>query len=654
MPLSSEKKPPIRQPADHQSSLENLEHRLYSRTPPPLRHDEEFLGEERHVRIAPEWTSEAERKESALYSLIAKVMPWLKRLLIVSIIFFLFAAGIGLYGIWRGGNSVSPQNVSVDVTGPVGTGAGEEMNIDIAIGNTNAIDLASVDLLVEFPDGTRKPENLNEALPRYRDALGPLLAGGHLSRRLSLVPFGEEGEHKTIAVTVEYRPKDSNAIFSRKVAYEFSISSAPVIFKLGIPKEVNSDQVFETTINLSSNSSATQENLLVKAQYPFGFQFVESEPEPSFGTDTWLLGDLPSQGKRSIRIKGKLQATEEEERTFHFSVGTQNPKDEKQLGTVFLTEAPSVLIQKPFINLDLLVNGKEGKTFVARSGQTIRADITWENNLTAKVANLEITAKLVGDIYNRTSVSAADGFYDSGLGEVLFDQRKTARFAALSPGANGTLSFTFATLPVATDPSSFKNPQMTIEVTARGKRLDEQGLYQDVVSSVQKEIKIATVLALSSRLLHEDGPFTNDGPIPPRAEQETTYTVVWSLSNASNGIANTSVSAVLPSYVKWLGGVEPSSEEVAYTPVGGKILWNVGELEAGTGVGAPPREVSFKVSLVPSLSQVGAAPTVVGESSARGTDRFTTSDVNSNTRPALTTGSLGDAGATAKSGIVVK
>ena len=641
-------------PRERESGLERLEHRLYSRTPPPLRHDEEFIGEEKHVRIAPEWTSEAERKESAFYSIAATAMPWLKRLLIASVLFFMFTVGIAFYGVWRGGNTVSPQNISVELRGPVGVGAGEEMSLEIAVRNGNAIDLASVDLLVEFPDSTRKQGSLEESLLRYRDALGEIPAGNAASRKLFFVPFGEEGEQQTIRVTVEYRPRDSNAIFSKKTEHTFAINSAPVLFTLEIPKEVNADQTFEVTIDLRSNSSVVQENLLVKAEYPFGFQFVQSSPEPSFGKDTWLVGDLPPQGTRTLVIKGKLQATEKEERTFRFSLGTQSIKDEKQLSTVFLSEMSSILIQKPFILLDLLVNGKEGKTFVGRSGQTVRADITWVNNLAAKVANLELTAKLSGDIYNKATVSAANGSYDSTAGTILWDQRKMVQFAAVEPGKDGTVSFSFTMLPLAASAASLKNPQMTIEVTARGKRLDEQGLYQDVVSSVQKDIKVATVLALSVRLLHDDGPFANSGPIPPKAEQETTYTVVWSLSNASNGVANTKVSAVLPAYVKWLGDINLPSERITYSPVGGEVVWDVGDIAADTGIRTPPREVSFRVSFLPSLNHVGTAPTVVEESVARGTDRFTGVEVSSNIRPALTTQMLGDPRAAEASGIVTR
>ena len=152
LPEKDTQSPAVPSQQKHESSLEHLENRLYSRTPPPLRHDEEFIGEEKHIRIAPGWTSEAERKEATLFSIVSIVMPWLKRLFIASILFFLFAAGIAVFGFWRGGNTLSPQNISVEVIGPVGAAAGEELPVEIVIRNDNKQSLNSVDLLIEFPD----------------------------------------------------------------------------------------------------------------------------------------------------------------------------------------------------------------------------------------------------------------------------------------------------------------------------------------------------------------------------------------------------------------------------------------------------------------------------------------------------------------------
>lgn len=615
-------------------NLENLEHQLYSRTPPPLK-KESWSSEERHIRIAPGWTEEAERKESALLGVIGKIMPWIKRIFIASILFALFAGSVALYGFWRGANTVSSQNITISVLGPVAAPAGEELFLEVNVANYNDLELSAADLLIEYPDGTRKPSDISEPLLRYREALGAIAPQGTVSRRLSMMPFGEEGARKSIKVSLEYRPKDSNAIFSRKAEYEFAISAAPVTVTIENPREVNSGQTFETVVEIASNASSVIKKLSLKAEYPVGFQFQEGSPAPTFGKDTWLLGDLKPQAKRTVRIKGRIDAVEEEARTLRFSVGTESPKDEKLLGTVFLSEVAELTVKRPFVSLDLLLNGEKGKTFIARGTGPYRADVVWQNNLPTLISDVEITAKLEGSIFERSSVHGG-GFYDSSISSVIWHKRVDPNFASIEPGDGGTLSFTFELLPVATNPSLYKNPSMQIHVFARGKRLDELGAYQEVMSSFTKEIRVASTLSLQSRVA-----YGGSGPVPPKAEQETVYTVTWALSNSSNGVSDARVAAILPSYVKWVGSLDANAS-VAYNPLGGEVVWEVGDVESGTGIGKAPREVSFQVSVAPSLSQVNTQPVLIGDAVATADDRFTGIKVESNRRPALHTGSTQD------------
>lgn len=645
MSLPEENQPLNEKPSD----LEDLERRLYSRTPPPLRRDEEGLSEH-HIRIRPAWNKEEE--PGTAFRIFATIMPWLKRLFIASILFFLFAGAVAFYGFFRGGNTVSPGNISLSVLGPVSAPAGEELSFDISITNDNKIALESVDLIVEYPAGTRKPEDLGAELLRFREALGALPPGGSVSRRLAFVPFGEEGEKKEVRLRAEYRPAGGSATFSKTAQYEFLLNAAPLTVAVSASPEVNSGQPFEITVDVTSNASAVIRSLLLKAEYPVGFALESATPPPAFAGNIWQLGDLKPEGKRTVRIRGIVEAAEEEERTIRISVGTASPRDERVLGTVFLTETPSVVVRKPFVGLSLALNGESGKEFVARSAQTVRADIIFANNGAAKVSDLEITARLDGAVWTRSSVAPQGGFFDSNISSIVWDKRSRSLFSELSPGESGTVSFSFATAPVSTDPALFKNPEMMIHVFARGKRLDENGAYRDVVSSLSKKIKIASTLSLGTRLLWSGGPFANTGSVPPKAEAETTYTVSWSLSNSSNSVSGVKVSAVLPAYVRWLAKWSPQSERVSYNAVGGEVVWEAGEIAPGTGFGTSPRELSFQVAFLPSLSQVGSAPTIIGEVAAEGDDRFTGARVRSNTRPALTTSSLEEGGG--GSGVITK
>ena len=53
------------------------------------------------------------------------------------------------------------------------------------------------------------------------------------------------------------------------------------------------------------NASKPASSMLVKIDYPTGFQFTSSKPEPSFGNNIWNLGDLSPGAENNILINGK-------------------------------------------------------------------------------------------------------------------------------------------------------------------------------------------------------------------------------------------------------------------------------------------------------------------------------------------------------------
>lgn len=163
----------------------------------------------------------------------------------------------------------------------------------------------------------------------------------------------------------------------------------------------------------------------------------------------------------------------------------------------------------------------------------------------------------------------------------------------------------------------------------RGKRLSEQNVPEKIDSTLIRKVKISSDLVLSSGGKYSTGPFQNTGPIPPRAEEETTYTIVWYVNNSSNQVSNVQVTASLPSYVEWMGTVSPANEEVMFNPVGGLITWNLEEVSPGTGTVLPRREIAFQVKILPSLSQLGRSPVLVNEQTITGFDRFVEREISS-------------------------
>jgi hypothetical protein len=193
----------------------------------------------------------------------------------------------------------------------------------------------------------------------------------------------------------------------------------------------------------------------------------------------------------------------------------------------------------------------------------------------------------------------------------------------LEAGESSSVRFSFSPLPPVSSNQLLTNPTIVAEVTVRGKRISEAGVPEEVKTVMTQNVKITSRAQFAARAVYFVGPFINIGPIPPKVENETTYTIIWSLVNTSNTITNTRVRGVLPPYVKWAGSVSPGKENITYNRNTNEVLWTPGDIVAGTGVGQPPREVAFQVVLTPSLSQIKTTPALVSDVNFSGTDLFT-------------------------------
>jgi hypothetical protein len=445
--------------------------------------------------------------------------------------------------------------------------------------------------------------------------------------------------------------ESSNAILVREQEYAVLLSAAPVSLSVISPKEVISGQDAQFTVQVASNSPTPLKDLMLKAEYPFGFTYSEGNQKPRYGDNVWELGDLAPGGKRSIIVKGKLIGQDADEKFFRFYVGSRSEKNDKELGVTYIVKPVSLVLSEPFLSATLAINGSKSNTTVVQTGRTVRGDVEWKNNLNSTILDGEIRIKFTGQSLDRQSVATEGGFFNSSDNTLIWSSETDKDLSTIEPGQSGRLGFSFATLGSGVT-QSLKNPELALEVSVAGRRVDENGVPEQVKSASKYTLQLATDLLLMSKATRTIGPFTNTGPFPPRAEQETTYTVTWTVSNSSNTADNVIVKTTLPAYVRFTNLVSPSSESVTYSPVGGTVTWDVGTVDAQSTSGKK-REVSFQVALKPSISQVGLAPILVNEQTVKGQDRFTSVEVGSS-RPQQTTRLTADPSVQFTDGIVVE
>jgi len=632
---------------DKFTRIDDLQRKMYSRGTEGVRGVREHDLRQTTSDAKTSW-EDAPLPKNVTTQARPKVLRWF---LAGSTVFFCLAFVYVAYLYFGGSNTVSSQNIIVTVTGPVSTKGGDPLSLQVSVKNNNATALEVADLLVEFPDGTRDSTDLSKALPRMRIGLGDIKPGASVNGLVSATLFGEEHSSQTIKMTVEYRVLGSNAIFYKESLYPIVISSTPLSVMVDAPDEATSGQTMNLSVTVTSNATEVIKGVVLAAEYPSGFTFSTSNPIPTSGGNTWVLGDIPPGGKRAIAVKGVLVGEDSDVRVFRFNVGIARNSADSSIDTPFGSVTEQVSIARPFVGLSLSVNGSTEDAVAIKSGKPVRITATYTNNLSVPVSDAKIGFVLSGDALDKASVSVDKGFYRSIDNVVLWDKSTFPALASIAPGDSGTVSLTLSSRSLSQGIGTFVNPTIVVEGSVKGTRVEGDRVPDEIIGSVKKTLRVDSDTSLNSRILYYSGPLQNSGPIPPRVERKTTYTVVWTITNGSNDMDNTAVSAILPSYVEFVP--VSGAEKVSWNQNDGTVTWNAGTVKAGIGFGASPREAVFQISFLPSVSQIGGSPTLVGDITLSGVDRFTGSKL-SIVRPALDTKLFSDPGAKQGDETVVK
>jgi len=605
--------------------IRRLKQRLYSRKSDPVVHRERRELHERDFGVAEEWEPDEimPKKE--------KRISFVKILLIISVVFFVGSVGVSTW-LFLGGENISHKNVVIEIEGPASIGGGEELGLQITIINRNPVAIDDVDLIIEYPAGTRAATNINVELPRYRESLGTILPGEEVRRSVRSILFGEEGSVKDINVAIEFRVEDSNAIFFNDTNYQLSLSTSPLSLVIETLKEAISGQEIEINVKITSNSKDVIKDVLLQIEYPFGFLFEEGSPNPIFANRLWKLGDIPPEEEKEITLRGTLSGQDGEERIFRFCTGIESEAEPNTLDTCFINSIESIFVKRPFITLDLALDGNDADIHVARGGRSVRGDIRLTNNLPTQLFNGEVKVKLSGDILNEFSIDVDKGFYDSITNTITWSKSTGASLGSIPAGKTNQVSFSFAPFGLSSG-VPFRNPEIDLDVSIQANRISEDQVPEEILSTLSRKVRISTDLILSSKSLHFTGVLPNSGPVPPRAEQTTTYAIVWSVTNSSNQVRDAVVVASLPSFIEWGDLVSNPSEDISYNPVGGQVIWRLGDISPGTGSVTPAREIAFQVRLTPSLSQIDSVPNLVNDQRLTGIDEFVNRPLTSTRRP---------------------
>jgi len=600
---------------DHLNKIEDIKRNLYNPNDKAMSHQREGILHPVVHNVGKEWQDEKIDKEYGIADKTNKSHSSIfKKFFVASLIFFIGALGFAFYKFSNNDSSVSSDKIGIAIVGNSFTKGGDDLPLQIEIVNNNNASLELANLIIEYPKGAE--DSTIDVVRLPRDSIGTIKSGESVIRNIKVKLFGEEKSIRNIKISLEYHPQGSNAIFTKDKYYPVTISLSPLSLSVASPSSTSSNQTISFDVTTTLNTSLPQENSILQVTYPNNFIFESAIPAPSLGNSVWDLSSISVNNPLVVKIKGRLIGQDGDEQVFHAYAGITGETNQSVVNVVYSSLLQKILITKPFLDARILVNGQDQSEYVVLENETVDVDISWSNNLSTRITDGEIIVNLSGNVFDKNTVNPKNGFYDSINNQIIWDRNSIPQLSEINPGERGDIIFSFKpTFPSGVS-NFIKDPQVSIKVSIKGREPLLGSTYNDVNNFSEKIVKILSNFQIVSSASY------SLGSNPPKAETETTYLVTWTLSNSVNSITQAEARAILPIYVKW-GGLPPgTSDNLAYNEVTHEVIWNIGSVLPNTGI-TSNREVSFLVSIRPSLTQVNSVPQLMKEVSLSGKDLFT-------------------------------
>ncbi|MDB4984194.1 MAG: hypothetical protein JWM20_373 [Patescibacteria group bacterium] len=551
-----------------------------------------------------------------------------KKIFFGSLGVLVIAIAIFAFSFLTGGNTISSKNVEITITAKTFVDGGESLPVDVTIVNKNKLPLELATLTLQYPEGNA--QNPDAVATISRD-IGTMAVGETRNESFNIKLYGQQNAVENLSAHLQFDVSGSNAIYGSDQIFAVTIRTSPVLLTLDAPDSAIPNQEIPLRFNVVGNGTATLSNTALVLSYPPEFAYTRADPIPSFQNNVWDLGDLPPGANRTITVYGKFSGALNSAQAIKASIGAQNANNQAVLDTVYNDIAQVIPLSKAFLATQISVNGKTNPTVAIGPAEAVQVLVPLQNTLSVPITNAEIHVALSGTAYDPTLVRAGSGYFKSDTNEIVWTAQQTPELASLAPGQTSQVSFSITPKKFSAG-TGVTNPSIKISASVIG--YGAGGVKQAATDIDQKTILINSDLNLLASTLHYSGGIANTGPMPLQPNKETTYTLVWQITNFRNRVTGVTVTTTLPTNVTWKDVELPASERanVTYNSVTKTLQWNVGDVPAGTGTAAATKTISMKVGITPSSQQSGSIADLTGPITIMGHDTFTGTDMTINHR----------------------
>ncbi|TSD01632.1 MAG: Uncharacterized protein Athens071425_361 [Parcubacteria group bacterium Athens0714_25] len=604
-------------------SLDNLNEKIND--PNTEIDNKEFFGENKGL-AENNFQSSGERKWNRIASwLDDETLRIIK--LFGMVLGVLFLLGAIAYGVFRYSQTAfSEDRVIVEVEGPVEINSAEIIKYKIKYKNNNRADLNNAELAISYPENFKPEGNSNfesEGENNSRIKLGKIKSKSEGSVEIQGRFYAPINYTLIIKASLKYVPSNFSSSFQSDGQKGLDVKTSAVEVSIDAPREVLSENKVEYIIAYQNTSTVSFDNLKLKVYFPDGFEIGDSSVPIFEGSGTWNIGGLAPGQKGEVKISGIIRGSRGDVKSIKAVIGQS--RQDRELLVYESREAVSKIVALP-LSISQTVNGQ--KSLNVNPGESLKYEISYRNDGDIGLRDLILTVKIDSPVLDFSKLNlGGKGSYDADKKEISWKASDFPQLAKIDPNQGETISFS---IPVKEkiDVNGSGDKNFSIESVAK---IDSPDVTYPAVgineSTSRAIVKMNSKVILGVGSYYNNSDIKTSGPIPPVVGQETEYVIQWTISNISNDIGDVSAIASLPTGAKWKEEIFPKDENVEYNNRTNEIVWKPGKIDAGTGVLNQSKSVSFKISVVPQVNQVGMAVALLGKTTLKAKDLFTGADI---------------------------
>lgn len=496
---------------------------------------------------------------------------------------------------------------------------GIPFDMRVGVSNSSGNVLENVRLALSLPEGLAFVGSPVSKNLDFRD-LNNLGSGGLSQQTFKLVALNGENTFKRITAGVNYISGSLSSRFEKEVTKDVSIGGYGLVVDVAAPQKVFNGESFESEISFKNNSEIDLDNLKLKVDYPLTFTFIKSTLPPDVGNNTWVLGGLRKGSDMKFKISGNLIGPEgalfDLKATIESVFGGQSYPISSNSAAISIATSP--------ISLKISLNGNDD--YIVKTGDELNYRLSYVNNTDVGLRDVIIKAQLNGAMFDLGTINT-NGSFRSSDGTLSWNASNVSGLSTLAPGESGSVEFRIRSksdYPIKR--LSDKNFILKVVGTIESPTVPHFVLEGRTVGFASIENKVRGRVELASLAYFRDAAsgILNKGPMPPKVNQPTNFTIHWAITNYSTDLKDVEVRAFLGANVKCTGIIKSSVSTIpTCNERTQEVVWLVPKVLATSGITGKPVEAIFQVEATPSSADLNRTMVIIQDTMLKSVDEFT-------------------------------